>query len=711
LFIIFKISLFYFLFLNTYKFHFRYLHMKELSKKYILAVIGISLILIGIIILNYRGSENAGTTNFELRKFKSMDELVLFLKTNTKDIPVFWIQAPRGELLRLPLATVPPPVTPLDTASDQKYSKTNVQVEGVDEGDIVKTDGNYIYTISNNSVVIVESYPPEKAKVLSKINLGNLSDFWSYWYNYYWYNDMYELYVYKNKLIVIFKSRTDFIYGMPVTFTMIPNNYTYYQPSTKVYVYDIEDRSNPKLEWKLTVEGRYLGSRMIDNELYLITLYDIIEPIKLPTIYSNNETNQIKAEDIYYSPIFDNYFQISLVLKINIVEKSYMYEAFLLGSSNVLYVSLNNIYITQVYYLKRETTYFYTSTPIISTLGFHNVFTTPPPTTPPSTLPPQTTSPFITSSIPIFIYEAITIIHRINITDNLKYEAIGKVNGWLLNQFSMDEYKGYFRIATTSEHFDESSGRLITSNNVYILNMNLETIGKIEGIALNERIYAARFMGDKLYMVTFRQIDPFFVIDLSNPYEPEILGYLKIPGFSTYLHPYKEYIIGIGLIDNKLKISLFDVRDFKNPKEISNLTIGYDVTNSTYSYTTSEALYDHKAFLLDEERGLLVIPVYKFWIEFTNYTQIIDNTVYEYYYKYKYMMSQYALVIKINEGKLEIIGKVTHLNNFIVEENFENYKYFIKRSLYIEDFLYTISNSKIKINEINTLEEVKEINL
>ena len=169
----------------------------------------------------------------------------------------------------------------------------------------------------------------------------------------------------------------------------------------------------------------------------------------------------------------------------------------------------------------------------------------------------------------------------------------------------MDEYNGYFRVATN--WFQSNS----QSNNVYVLNSNLTVVGKLEGLAQNENLYAVRFMGDRAYMVTFHQTDPFFVLDMSNPEAPKVAGELKIPGYSSFLQPYDaNHVIGIGEVttitdgieSNNLKLSLFDVTDINNPTEIATYTVAGN-------YSTSTALNDPKAILFDLQKQLLVIPV------------------------------------------------------------------------------------------------------
>lgn len=194
-----------------------------------------------------------------------------------------------------------------------------------------------------------------------------------------------------------------------------------------------------------------------------------------------------------------------------------------------------------------------------------------------------------------------TVIHKISIDeDKIEYVAKGSVPGRLLNQFSMDENKDRFRVATTTEQYIQHQGT-VRANAVYVLDEELNIVGELDEIAPNESIFSARFMGDRLYLVTFEQIDPFFVIDLSTD-TPKILGELKIPGFSNYLHPYdKEHIIGIGR-DTKVtgngwveqlgvKIALFNVKDVNNPKVSDEIIIGDKTTHS-------DAQYEHKAFFL-----------------------------------------------------------------------------------------------------------------
>jgi uncharacterized secreted protein with C-terminal beta-propeller domain len=284
----------------------------------------------------------------------------------------------------------------------------------------------------------------------------------------------------------------------------------------------------------------------------------------------------------------------------------------------------------------------------------------------------------------------------------------------------MDEHNGYFRIATTVYRYtwrtfaeDTTVEESKDTNNVYVLDMNLNVVGELEDLAPGEQIYSARFMGNRLYLVTFRNIDPLFVIDLSNPSNPTVLGQLKVTGYSGYLHPYDEnHIIGIGKeteydIEEDfswyqgVKISLFDVSDVSNPVEVAKYEIGD-------RGTSSPILYDHKALLFDAEKNLLVIPVLVAEIDQTRYKEEDLDWAYGEY------VWQGAYVFDISLNGIEVRGTITHMddNADLLNKNYYfGYQYEVQRSLYIENVLYTISNMKVKMNNLETLAEIGTVEL
>jgi uncharacterized secreted protein with C-terminal beta-propeller domain len=294
-----------------------------------------------------------------------------------------------------------------------------------------------------------------------------------------------------------------------------------------------------------------------------------------------------------------------------------------------------------------------------------------------------------------------TIIHKISIDeDKIEYVAKGIVPGRLLNQFSMDESGDRFRVATTSEYYSQYQGT-VRSNSVHILDDNLNIVGGLDNIAPDESIFSARFMGDRLYLVTFQQIDPFFVIDLSSD-KPKILGELKIPGFSNYLHPYdNEHIIGVGRdtkeIENGrvqqlgIKIALFNVADVKNPKVVDDIVIG---DSSTYS----EALNNHKAFFFDKKRDILSLPINSDVksLDGVSSAKMIAP-------EYNRWSGFYVFDLDKTDG-LNITGTITHSS-----EDSRYYGMGNARTFYINDVLYTASDEYLKMNNFEDLKEINSI--
>jgi len=249
----------------------------------------------------------------------------------------------------------------------------------------------------------------------------------------------------------------------------------------------------------------------------------------------------------------------------------------------------------------------------------------------------------------------------------------------------MDEHNNTFRIATTTGDMWRNTSK----NNVYILDEDLKVLGKLEGLAEGERIYSTRFAGDRMYMVTFRQVDPLFVIDTSNPRAPELKGMLKIPGYSTYLHMVDEnHILGFGYdtevnqwggtVNGGLKISMFDVSNVNKPKETFTEIIGK-------SGTYSELLYNHKALMFSLNKGLMAFPV----------NRTAEN--------YKSDFSG-AYVYNVSNDSISLKNTITHK-----ESEFDSYGDNIKRIIYIGDYLYTFSENKMQIHGINTNKKVNEL--
>jgi uncharacterized secreted protein with C-terminal beta-propeller domain len=537
----------------------------------------------------------------------------------------------------VPAPTAAPSSIGGDSYSTRVYSTTNIQVTGVDEADIVKTDGEYIYVASNdymsnqNHVFILKAEAGDP-RVIAKITLENNT----YLAGMFLSQD-------SSKLVVIGSQYQMFAYD--VVRSDLAMIYPYYSDvKTFITVYDVSDKVHPVLARNLTLSGSYFNSRMIGNYVYAVvsqSAYVLENAVTLPKVYTDEGVSDVPADTIYYADTMPGSFMFTSFVGFNVLDSSEKLAnmTILMGGASTMYVSLDNIYVTYQNYGEQGD---YTS------------------------------------------------IHRIHFDKNvLTPAAEGNVPGYVLNQYSMDENGNYFRLATTSQSDT-------THNNVYVLNMNMTIVGKVEGLAKEERIYSARFMGDKAYIVTFRQIDPFFIIDLSDPFNPKVAGQLKIPGYSSYLHPFDEnHVIGLGMENSTVKLSLFDVTNVNAPTEIAKYNVEGD-------YTYSDALYEPKAFLFDKAKELLVIP-----ISITQYG-VVDSTNKEVFVNGGFWQGAY--VFKVNTGGFALRGGISHGENTTNPYYYGyNYNEQVTRALYIDNILYTISNNEVKLNSLSDLGQIAEV--
>ncbi len=545
----------------------------------------------------------------------------------------------------------------------QGYSTTNTQVEGVDEADIVKSDGKYIYAFSGNRLVIVDAYPAETGEVASKTE----------------FEDVYpqEMFVSGDKLLVFGSEGSGKYYtGM---------EYMPYGSGTVARLYDISDRANPVEEKELEFEGSYLTSRLIGEKAYFaVNSWPQRgceeEECIIPLMRENGvESKVAEAEEIGYIPPMpaESFVTIaSIDLGSGETEKETI-----AGSAQNVYASQNAVYLAATSWMPHDTL-----------------------------VPKGSVAKGVETAI--IGTEEKTVINKFGLKEGkIGFMGQGSVPGHVLNQFSMDEFQGNFRIATTLGHVSRTGSE--STNNLYVLNQDMETVGRLEDLAPGERIYSARFMGNKAYMVTFRKVDPLFVIDVSNPENPTVLGKLKIPGYSDYLHPIDEgHLIGIGKETIEaakgdfawyqgLKMAVFDVTDVENPKEMHKIVIG---DRGTDSY----ALHDHKAFLYDKEKELLVLPIMLAEILEEEKKPLGEEQISP---SYGQPVFQGAFVFRLSlENGFEEKGRITHISE---EEELKRGYYFgqeysVMRSMYIGDALYTLSQKMLKANDLHGLEELKE---
>lgn len=702
-----------------------------------------------------------------IKKFASYAELEDFVKKNSEGTGAGYYYGPSLRTMEAVGAAATPGTTATTT-----YSGTNVQVEGVDEADIVKTDGGYIYVVSsgNRKVAIADAVPAENAKIVSEINFSGSVN-------------VNEIFVNKDRLVVFWQeyAKTPTVSAVA---RMMPTMFRYSALTTHVDVYDITDRASPVLAKNISIDGNYFSSRMIGNTVYVIATtpayYREGEPIPLPAIRTAATTTTSSAgkfPEIYYFDASDRSYTFTTVAALDVMDNGAepSGKILLTGATSNMYVSLDNIYLAYSKYTNTfESDIFIENVilPLLPSIWQNEVKSI----RANSTLSrsekldgvQRVVEDFIRSLSPdeqaqfevqasarladvqteLLREREKTVVQKLAISGGkVEYETSGEVPGTALNQFSMDEHNGYFRIATTitdnnagritpmmgittsggttgamiksepagitaeeQKRLDEMTAPVTTSvvpprvagptNNVYVLDGDLKTVGILEDLAPGERIYSVRFMGDKAYMVTFRQVDPLFVIDLSRPAEPKILGFLKIPGVSDYLHPYDDtHVIGLGRDASEegrilgMKLSLFDVSNVSAPREISKYIIGG-------RGTSSEALSDHKAFLFSREKSLLVIPVSE-WHEFLGGGEAMGRPWISYY-----SQGAYVFNLDLTNGFV-LKGKISHMGN----ETSDDWDATVRRSLYIDDVLYTVSNKKVVANKLSDMSEVSEVEL
>ena len=616
-----------------------------------------------------------------LKTFSSMDELKNYLNvTETNSLPEMYWANSQG--------TNPSFATPAaagtNGASATDYSTTNIQVAGVDEADTVKTDGQYIYTLSStqnsgyyygtnsqaNNIVYIVNADPQNAKVISKIVLDNDSSPIGLF-----------LSPDSSKLVVISDNYQSYI--TPLNGIAIMPYYS--DVSTSINVFDVSNKANPILSRNFTVSGSYFDSRMIGNYVYAVTSQSAFiynGAVSVPATYNDGIAYAASPTSIYYADMNQSsYYSFTSFYGLDVSndQNQPTNMTVLMSGASTMYVSPNNIYVTYPNWVNGSD---------------------------------------------------VTSIYRVKIDGlQLTLQAQGAIPGYTINQYAMDEYNGNLRIATNMPNnliavpfTGQGSTQNTQSNNLYVLNENLSIIGSLEGLANGENLHSVRFIGDRCYLVTFMRTDPLFVIDLSQPTNPTVLGELKIPGYSDYLHPYDEtHLIGVGkeaVASDQgnfawyqgLKLSLFDVNNVNNPVQLSNFTIGDRGTDST-------VLTDPKAFLFDASKNLLVIPVSLAIVDNSTLAQYGQSTA----SAYGTTVWQGAYVFSLTlDGGFSFKGTITHLDPTLLNSQgqltnpndyYNTQNQWITRSLYIGNTLYTVSNSEVKLNSLTDLSQIAQVNL
>ncbi|MBA2173977.1 beta-propeller domain-containing protein [Halobacillus locisalis] len=537
-----------------------------------------------------------------------------------------------------------------DTSSDSSgsnqssaVSETNTQVEGVDEADIIKATQDFTYFVRDGEVTITSNAAPNAEVVASIVE----KDFHPN-----------QLYVKGDQLIVIghgqFFDKSTF-----EKYDIAPS--LFYGGTAEVRLYDISNPSKPVFQRNIQLSGFANTSRVIDGHLYVVanhhTYLDPREEKEMdfrPLIFDSSvheNPERIQYESIHYFPKKNmNNFMTLASIPLDQPDSSVSIESYL-GASEDIYVSKNNMYVTSTEVKRSEKN---------GEIRFEDVHTN---------------------------------VKQFSIKDGtVTFKNEQHVPGRVLNQFSMDERNEVFSIATTTGNRWRSETP--SRNHLFTYDLSLNRLGSVEGLAEGERIYSARFIEDRAYLVTFEQVDPLFVIDLKDPGNPNVLGKLKIPGFSNYLHPLGDnHVLGFGrqteLVDNPdggdpfvrttgMKISMFNVEDVTNPVEQDSVVIG--------GYGYSELNYNHKALYWHPEKNIFGLPV--------NAHNPEDKT---------HFNGAYLFEVDKQDG-------LSEKANFTLQpEGKENWYYSLRRMISVGDDLYAFSDKNMKAYDLTEMEELQEL--
>jgi uncharacterized secreted protein with C-terminal beta-propeller domain len=534
------------------------------------------------------------------------------------------------------------------------YTGTNVQVQGVDELDRVKTDGTHLFVSTQNSVTLINAYPPNSTAVLSTL--------------FYPGGEVLGLEAIQNRLMVILQTTSEV-------------------GAIEMLLYDTTSLASPMLMQNVTIAGDYIGARMADGYFYAIiqqpsyTFNDQGNATgALPMVSLGGAQAELSPSLVFYT---NNTSQISfytMIPSISMFTGKESVISVLTGPSATIYVSTSNIYVAYTNYL-----------------DLYDVDGVPGNAWSGGVISPQLIAQSQNSTVLRASYTNGTVVAA----------KAGVVPGTVLNQFSMDEYNGYFRMATS--RFANINGVATTSDDVYVLNQNLSEVSALVDIAPGENIYAVRFVGELGYVVTYQQIDPLFVISFKDITKPVILSALKVTGYSDYLQPLAGgYLLGVGKESIPasagnysfylgLKVSLFKVYANGTSAQVSKLDVGDRGTDSP-------VLSDHLAFTYDPTKNITVIPL-------TLYLVSGNQTYQGGYPAFGNPVWQGVYVIKWDPTGLTVLGKVSQ---YPASQNYGDYpndSLSIDRSVIIGDYLYTISQGEVMVSSLSSFSTVATVQL
>ena len=553
-------------------------------------------------------------------------------------------------------------LAPSAATSTSSFTTTNVQVEGVEEPDFVKTDGTYLYVAHGSNVSIILTHQTGGPTTVSVLRFEG---------------QVLGLLLSDSRLIVIESGNS--------------NRSHWWTQSTSLIVYDVSDPANPAEVRVVSVEGSYIDSRLTGGYLYAVLQQPSFLPLDNgtyafapPQLKDGKTVVPIAADDTYYNPkSLVPMGQYTIILTMSVQDGSHTQKAVLTGWGSTVYATSSSIYLA---FPDRM------SYPMLGGVGI--------------ALPGL--APAIRPAIFWWGWGTNTTIFKVAITgDHTDVTAQGTIPGTVLNQFSMDEYNGNLRVATNS-YSHKPNQTAVQQNNVYVLDSDMKVMGALEGLAPNERIYAVRFLGDVGYMVTYENVDPLFVLSLSDPTHPVVLSGLVLTGFSNYLHPIGSgYLVGIGKQTTPalnepgfvfylgVKVSMFRVFPNGSSVEVSRLVIGDRGSDTPVSS-------DHRAFTFDSARGIMAFPIQ---------VNVVDNSTGGISpWDYGKVVFQGAYLFHVtSSGVFQKLGSVTQISP--KDPIDQSYNLYVSRVLLIGDNVYTVSDNMVQVNSLADFSLVGSVRL
>lgn len=552
---------------------------------------------------------------------------------------------------------------PSASPSNPSFSGTNVQVQGVDEPDLVKTDGTHLFVATNGtsnsapsgSVSIMNAYPPTSTSILSTIRLPGAQ--------------VLGIEVAQDRLLVIDQrySNTTFI---------------------GLILYDTSNLASPVLMNNETIAGNFVAARLAQGYVYAIVQQPSYRFIPqgnatgvMPSVTANGKTGDLPPTSVYYSPVITQIGEYTMIVSVGMVSGTENTLSVLTGPSSTVYVSTSNIYLVYSNY---------------------RVYANA------DNIPGDVFSGGVITLPSVGQEQNSTIFRASYLSGVVKVQASGSVPGHVLNQFSMNEYRGYFQVATS--RLAAINGNATESDDVYVLDQSLTQVSALQNIAPGENLYAVRFVGDMGFVVTFEQIDPLFAISFADMTHPVILSALKVNGYSDYLQPlFNDYLLGVGkdtVASSSgnfayylgLKLSLFHVASDGSSSDVQDYLIGDRGTDSP-------VLTNHLALTWDSANNITVIPVLLAKVS-ASQGDISSNPP-----PFGNPVWQGAYVFKVTASGFKMLGNVSQYPAGMNYGDSPNNNLQIERSVIIGNYLYTISQSEVMVNDLSSFGMVTTVTL